>query len=479
MRSRVIVLVCDGLRPDRIDPARTPALWRLRETGVWFPQARSVFPSETRVAAASLVTGCTPGAHGLLANDLYDATIYPHRAVATADAADLAELARIRGRLLAQRTLAEHLAVAGRRYAVVSTASAGTSAILAAGADPSTSLVWSAHAGIGGPATLVREIDQRFGAPPPQTIPRDRAIAHAATLLVEHVLPRFDPDLAVFWSGEPDSSYHARGLLSAEAAVAEHAADNALARILDWRSAMGEEDRTHVIVLSDHGHITGRRRVDVTAELRMAGWPVASGSPASNSLVVVPGAATMIHGVAAGSRAEHELIGWLEAQDWVGAVFARCGRPGDATIAELGLAHMRQPDLIATLRHEPGDDADGIGAGCVFDADLPIGAGLHGGLHRLEMGVVLMLHGPGQRNGSRVPAPCGLIDIAPTILDLLGLPVDPRMQGRVLAEARSEGPMVGALDIRHDMLRPVASASTHTLLRSHVGATPYLDGFAG
>lgn len=60
-RKRAIVFVFDGLRPDRIDPDRMPHLARFRAQAVWHRGARTVFPSETRVAAAALVTGASPG----------------------------------------------------------------------------------------------------------------------------------------------------------------------------------------------------------------------------------------------------------------------------------------------------------------------------------------------------------------------------------------------------------------------------------
>jgi phosphonoacetate hydrolase len=257
MRPRVVIVVCDGLRPDRIDPVRTPALWRLREEAVCFARSRTVFPSETRVAAASLVTGAWPGAHGLIANDFYDPAIFADRAIATANADDLAALTRARGRLLARSTLAERLEQAGLRYAVVSTASPGTSRIIAAGAAPPHGFAWSIHPGIGTSPAAAEEIERRFGPLPAHAIPRDATVDYAARVLTDHVLPHVDPDLAIFWSGEPDSTYHYRGVGSPEAAQAERAADAVVARVLAWREASGEAERTQLIVTSDHGHVSG------------------------------------------------------------------------------------------------------------------------------------------------------------------------------------------------------------------------------
>ena len=64
--TRVIMVALDGLRPDMVDPVATPHLHALGAAGARFSRARSVFPSETRVATPSLITGCRPGDHGSL-----------------------------------------------------------------------------------------------------------------------------------------------------------------------------------------------------------------------------------------------------------------------------------------------------------------------------------------------------------------------------------------------------------------------------
>jgi phosphonoacetate hydrolase len=392
------------LRPDRIDAVRTPALWRLRHEAVWYPNARTVFPSETRVAAASLVTGAWPGEHGLIANDFYDPAIFRDRAVATADAADLDAVARSRGRLLARPTLAERLSRAGLRYAAVSTASPGTSRILASGAEPPNGFVWTIHPGIATSGDAGAEIERLFGPPPAHAIPRTATIDHAARVFTHYVLPRIDPDLAIFWCGEPDSTYHYRGVGSPEAARAEAAADALVARVLAWRAASGEEERTQIIVTSDHGHVSGTEKLDIRAALRGARWPLAEGAPAAGEIVVVPGAASFVHGLAAGSREEQDMLAWLADQPWFGAAFTRNAAAGFASVATLGIAHPSQPDLVFTLRHSDANDELGVPGTCIYDADIPLGGGMHGGLHRRELANVLLLSGTATapvRAGSR------------------------------------------------------------------------------
>jgi hypothetical protein len=477
MKPRIVILVCDGLRPDRIDPVRMPALWRLRLEGVNFPHARTVFPSETRVAAASLVTGCLPGDHGLIANDFYDPRIFAARPVATASRVDLAELCRIRGRLLARETLSERLAARGIRYAVVSTASEGTSRILAEGTHAPLGFAWSPHPGIATGGAM-DAIATALGPAPAEGIPRVATVEYAARALTEYVLPEIDPDVAILWSGEPDSTYHRCGIGSAQAALAERAADDALARILEWRDRNGENDRLQILVVSDHGHVTGSERIDIARSIRAGGWPVAEGTPGARDIVVVPGAVSLVYGLPDGSRRAHEFIAWLSDQDWSDAVFTRRSIAGRATLADLGIGHPAAPDLVFTLRTDDAIAAGGLPGRCLYDSDLPSGAGTHGGLNRHEMANTLAIQGSMFRRDATSVLHAGLIDIAPTILDLLDIPAT-GLHGRCLREAYERKVPQVPDQTRHDILLPEASRHSTALARSHVGTTMYLDGLTG
>lgn len=67
--------------------------------------------------------------------------------------------------------------------------------------------------------------------------------------------------------------------------------------------------------------------------------------------------------------------------------------------------------------------------------------GGHGGDTRAEREVFVVLAGPGVPGGTRLDTP-RLVDIAPTVLDRLGIPVDPAwgLQGRVLPGSASPTP---------------------------------------
>ena len=68
-RSRRAVFVCcDGLGRDWVRPESTPVIEGMRRSNLWCADHRAVFPSVTRVSAASIATGCHPARHGLHGN---------------------------------------------------------------------------------------------------------------------------------------------------------------------------------------------------------------------------------------------------------------------------------------------------------------------------------------------------------------------------------------------------------------------------
>jgi predicted AlkP superfamily pyrophosphatase or phosphodiesterase len=63
--TRVVLVVLDGLRPDAVDAFDLRNLRRLARAGAFTPAARTVAPSVTAAATASLFTGVHPERHGI------------------------------------------------------------------------------------------------------------------------------------------------------------------------------------------------------------------------------------------------------------------------------------------------------------------------------------------------------------------------------------------------------------------------------
>ena len=66
----VLIAVFDGLQPAQVTSKLMPNLTALAAKGVTFNNHHPVFPTVTRTNACSMVTGHSPGGHGLAANTL-------------------------------------------------------------------------------------------------------------------------------------------------------------------------------------------------------------------------------------------------------------------------------------------------------------------------------------------------------------------------------------------------------------------------
>src|SRR5258708_3774072 len=409
-----ILVVFDGLRPDHVSPDRMPNLAAFADDGVRFGNSRTIFPSETRVAVASLVTGSWPARHGIVANEFFDYRFSRERPVDTGSREDLLALQQAHGGALLERaSLSERLTAAGLKHAVVSTASPGASFLLDHQAERFRQFSWSVHGSGNTPLDLAQEILRRYGPVPTQAIPNQARIDYAASVLLDFVLPRLQPDLAVFWSSEPDNTYHNRGVGSPESRQAQRAADAAFGRIIDWWRGSPERDRIQIVVASDHGQLTGTAKIDVIQAMResgvMGGPRIGPGIEAG----VLPGSMTSIY--AQTPQASLAIESWLRDQAWCGFILKRGESPGPGALAMhlVGTEHARAPDLAFTFAGTDDEDSLGI-AGCtVFDADLPGGAGMHVGLTRRELSNVLIAGGGAFQQGVRLELPAGAVGRAP------------------------------------------------------------------
>lgn len=446
---RFVMIALDGLRPDMVSAEATPNLHALGAAGTRFANARSVFPSETRVATPSLITGCRPGGHGMVANTLFDREVAPDRLLRTKLIADVMAMARGGESPLQRPSLGERLAAAGRSFALVSAGTGGAARLLHPAAERLGQFRWNVEETEGATAQAMQA---RFGPTPPHAVPNLPRLEHAARILLEHVLPERRPDVTLVWLSEPDISFHWGGLLSPQARDGLRAADAILGKVMAWRDAQPDAAEIVTVVLSDHGHVTGRGKLSLAEELRRAGFRAGTGLSPEVDVVVAPAAAPGLwfRDVAMA----RDAAAWMAAQPWCGPLLARDPAilPAGAAmpLSLLGSGHARSADLVVTFAGSEDPDEWGLPGYAPFDAaDVPEGGGMHGGLHRAELATVLVMQGgPVRRAVARTP--CDLTDIAPTILHLLGLAVA-GMEGRPLLAA-TEGsadsaPLVETIDL--------------------------------
>lgn len=432
--GRVVICVFDGLRPDFVTPERMPNLARFAKRATWFREARTVFPSLTRVASSSIATGAPPRVHGIVGNSFLFPAVAADRVLDLGQFDDISLAERkTGGRLVDAETFSDVLARHQRRVAVVSTASAGATHVMNPRARANGHWTFSIH---GRDATVTPEaVDEaaaRFGPLPPRTLPRFGEIDYAERVLREHVLDTLRPDVALIWFNEPDTSFHYRFLGSPETLSVLARVDAAFGRLLDWIDAQPDADRYTVIAASDHGQITMSETLPLADRL-------AASSLADAAISMTGGNMGEIR-VLDGSAAQRDAIAhWLMEQDFIGMVFS-AGRngvegevPGTFALSLVDLDHARAPDLVYVLRSDDRPDAYGYpGLGIVTNGEVPVGGGMHGGLNRHELKTVLIARGPGFAEGVRDDRACGILDIAPTVLGALDVPQPSTMGGQAL-----------------------------------------------
>jgi arylsulfatase A-like enzyme len=275
----------------------------------------------------------------------------------------------------------------------------------------------------------------RFGPEPAREVPLLAVVDRVADIFVDHVLAELAPDVALAWFPEPDTSSHYIGLGAPETLAVLARCDAQLSRILD-----ALDERTLVMVLSDHGQITVTEEIPLFEDLGRAGFPTAAVAGDDTVLLGVAGSAGELRLRSGGAATRDRVVAWLQEQPCIGHLFTRDvngvdgASPGTLSLRLVGLDHARAPDIAFTLRSDTGADHHGLAGRGLFMGGVPVGGGMHGGLNPHELATVLILGGPGVRAGA-IDSPAGLIDVAPTVLVALGLPVPPTMTGHPLSAA--------------------------------------------
>lgn len=69
MQNKVLLILCDGMRPDFVKNCPHPFAQKIFEEWRCAFCARTVFPSVTLPCHMSLMQSCTPNEHGVLSNE--------------------------------------------------------------------------------------------------------------------------------------------------------------------------------------------------------------------------------------------------------------------------------------------------------------------------------------------------------------------------------------------------------------------------
>jgi arylsulfatase A-like enzyme len=440
----ILITVWDGLRPDMISERHTPFLYAMSQRGVFCSASHAAFPTATRINSASLASGCYPGKHGIVDNELYAPQLDPDRAISCADWRALQTMAdEERERLVSVPTLGERLRQAGAAMVSAGSGSPGTTYLTnptVTGPVVNWALAW--------PDATQRDVERRFGGmlpPESSSSERNRFVFDVAR---EYLAPTHRPDVMTIWLTEPDHMQHEYGLASPEALAIMKEVDAQVAELIQTLERQADPDGLTCFVLSDHGFNTISTRIDPDAELAAAGF--GSESNAGDGPVDIVRASNSLYVRGEARERLPDLLRFLASQPWIGALFIRddlahlCPAvpPQSATFG----FHRRSAEVMFSYAWSADANRWGVPGSVTHPAPI---AAIHGSSSPYAINNTLVAWGAGIKRGVVSQAPCGIVDVAPTVLALLGLRTNSGMDGRVLRELLEAGPAPEQLQVRH------------------------------
>ena len=438
----MVLLVWDGMRPDFVSEERTPNLWKFAQQGVTFARHHSVYPTATQVNGTALATGMYPARSGLIANREYRPNINLERPIDTAVEEVIRKGDEVSGgKYLAAPTVAEIVRAAGRKAVVAgsksvamlhdrksewTTARRSELATVFAGAPMPQSLREAAEKLLG--PFLVRSSDTNA-----------RRNVFTTRALTEILWRDGVPDYSALWLSEPDLTQHETAPGSPEALAAIRTSDANLATVLGVLEEKKIRASTHVLVVSDHGFSTINRAVDVPEFLRKAGFDAPdrfTEAPRKGQVMVVGnGGSTLFYVVEREPQTIARLVETLQQSDFAGVIFTREKMEGTFDLKLARIDTAAPPDVVMAMRWTDEKNRYGVPGSLVADATRAVGKGTHASLSRHDVHNFMIASGPRFLRGLRSETPSGNLDIAPTVLHLLGIKSDHSFDGRVLREA--------------------------------------------
>ncbi|HEY4282520.1 MAG TPA: alkaline phosphatase family protein [Chthoniobacterales bacterium] len=474
----VVIVVWDGMRPDFVTAEHTPTLWKLGQDGVLFTNHHPVYFSATNVNGTALATGMYPSHSDLIANVEFRPLIDGHKPI---DVSNVEAIKRgdevSHDNYISAPTVAELVQKAGGRSVIAASKTVGVlhdRPRLAEFANRSVTLA----AGTAWPNEATSLIEKALGPFPIEHNDRDVWTTRALTeVLWKDGVPPF----SVLWLGQPDLTQHETAPGSDEALRAMKASDTNLATVLAALDRYGIRQSTDIFIVSDHGFSTIEREVDLPRILADAGFKVSTEfktEPAPGKIMLVGGGGSVLfYVVNHESAVVNRLIEFLQKSDFAGVIFARNPAEGTFSLDQAKIDSRDAPDVVMAFRWNDRPNQHGVPGMIDGDWQRGAGKGTHATLSRFDMHNTLVAAGPDLQRGKSDNLPTGNVDLAPTVLSILKIPVANKMDGRVLDEALITGgaPAKPETQTIEATRRFPTGVWRQSLRVSRVGTTVYLD----
>lgn len=445
--EHVVVVVWDGMRPDFVTAQYCPNLYSLATNGVFFNNHHCAYVSSTEVNGTALATGVHPGRSRVIANTEYRPEISVTGTFGTEalDAVRRGDLLTD-GHYLGAETLAEIL-----QDAKIPTIIAGSKPVVLlhdrsnhkeSPAERESGILFEGKTiprKLGEPLPKVNE-DKNW---PSNAIPNTAQDDWTTRSLLRSLWKKDLPKYTLLWLSDPDKSQHDVGVGASNALAGIESSDKNLGEVIKALKDRGVYEKTDIMVVSDHGFSTIAKGPDVVGILKKAKFQAfkRNDNPEPGDIMVVGlGGTAMFYVV--GKNQEpviHQLVEFLQQCDFTGVVLSRLNIPGTFPLEAVRYGFTNAgPDVMISMRWT--SDLNEHGApGMFYSMDGTKGKGSHASLSKWDMHNTLVATGPDFKRGFINQTPSGNIDVAPTILHLLGVKPPAPMDGRVLREALVNG----------------------------------------
>jgi hypothetical protein len=442
--EHIVVLVWDGMRPDFITPQYCPNLYSLATSGTFFRRNHPVYISTTEVNGAAIATGASPGKNLIQANGDFRPELSFMGTYATEglDAVRRGDLLTD-GHYIGTPTVAETLQGAGiktvtaggkpvalfhdRFYRRESEASKQSPTLFEGKTIPRDLI-----------ESLTKVNDNK--AFPAFAIPNKDQDEWTMKALTKSLWKEGVPKYTLLWLSEPDKSQHDSGVGAPNALAGIESSDNNLGEVIKTLKDKGVYDKTDIFVISDHGFSTISAGPDLPALLKkqkFKGGNKLEDPEPGDVITLGLGGSAMFYVVERQEAVVRRLVEFLQTTDFAGVIFSR-KQPMDGTFPLEAVGYSSQsknsPDVIMSFRWTATRNDYGA-PGYIVSSGGTRNKGTHGSLSHYDMNNTLVAAGPDIKKGLISEVPSGNIDLAPTVLWLLGVPQITPMDGRVLHEA--------------------------------------------
>ena len=425
--DRLVVLISvDGLASYFFDDpkASLPAIRKLAAEGARAGRMRASLPTVTWPNHTTLVTGVTPGRHGVLYNSYWD------RAKG-ASVPLIPDPLFNKEEIVKTPTIYDVAKAAGlKTAAIIWPASRGAKTLDWTVPDCFSNSLWTAHST---PSLLAEfreakipyERQEEWCKAPGGGVPRDRMYAQ----MTAHVITKHRPNVMLLHLVEVDHVNHQSGPRSPESYEAVAFADAMVKEVFDAANAAFPGKLTF-IVSSDHGFIPYQQQIQANVLLKKEGLITVAGTRvierkawALGQFVYVldqPHRAELVKSLAAKLRAVEGVESVIEEKD-----FAKHGLVTQDV-------DPRMPNLVINPK-DGYSNSDTVAGDLLVSpkSDKVKGAHGHDPSHPL-MHASFVAWGAGIKPGTVVKEMRNL-DVAPTMAHLLGLEMK-NVDGRVLKE---------------------------------------------